>query len=147
MKRIFKFFLFIVLINSLTVAGLFVWIGTSSIAPSFKESGITFSDLFKKELDPVKKAKLEKAVYESSSKLGRNAAKGFIDAFKVILPSSNIDFSKMPAEPYPYPSIDEVMEANNKAVEKGIAEGLEILKEAEKQNHATKQKALEEANK
>jgi hypothetical protein len=147
MKKVFKVLLFIVIANFVLTTALITWLSLSSIAPSLKESGVSFSDLFKKDLSPEKKAKLEKAVNENSSELGNVAAKKFIGIIKAFVPNVKIDFSKMPEQPYPYPSADKVLEQSNKAVNEGVAAGMKNLEDAEKSNQAIKEKALADMNK
>lgn len=147
MRKLLKFILFIVIANFLVFAGLLLWFGFTSIVPSLKASGITFKELLSKDIDPSKKTTFEMSVAEKSSVLGKKAAVKLINGLKVIMPSPRANLSKMPEEPYPYPSIDEVIRKNNKAAEKGISDGMKYLKDSENYYENIKKKALEDENK
>ena len=142
MKKIFKFYLFTVIVNFVLILVLAAWLCIYSIVPSIKNSGISFLDIIKKDLDPDVKAKIENDIIDRSSYLGEKAAKKVMDILLVFVPKADIDFSNMPDIPYPYPSLGEVIEMNNEAASKGAAEGLKLLQDSEEYYRAIKDKAL-----
>lgn len=120
----------------------FTWVVFSTLGSSLEDSGMNVTDLFKKDLDPELEVKFDQSIKKISSEKGKSATDSFINLLKVILPTKEFDISDMPAIPYPYPNLGEVLDNVNRAGEHGFAEGMRLFKEAENKNQDTKSEAM-----
>ena len=129
MKKLTKIFLSIFILNLIMGASFFGWMAQSMVMPVLKESDISIGDLFKKKLEPEKYKILEANINKSSSELGKKSARKVQKILDILLPIKEVDYSNMPDVPYPYPSINEVMEMNNQKAQEGFKQGLEALEQ------------------
>lgn len=112
---------------SLICFGIFWGWLAISLAPAFEGTGITFSDLFKKNLDPEKYKKLEDNLTAHSETLGKESAQKLIGFLEKLFPNPEFDYSKVPAVEYPYGSVDDVMDIIDDASQEGFDKGLDEL--------------------
>ena len=146
MKKLFKVFSFVIIMNLILSFGFLGWFGYSLIFPSFEGTGITLTDLFKKNLTPEKYEKLNNNVASRSKELSEKSSQILIKGLEKLFPSRDFDYSKVPAAEYPYPSIDEVLKMNEENAQKGIEQGLKYLEESEKKNQVIKNNTLSDNN-
>ncbi len=92
-------------------------------------------------MEPEKKEKLEKALNDRSYEMGNNTAKLITDGLRKLLPAE-VDYTKMPEIEYPYPSIDEVLENNNKIAQDAANKGMDMAKKADEENQKIRDKSL-----
>ena len=59
MKKLLKGFIIMLIFNIVIGISFFTWMFSTVLVPAFKESSVTFTDLFKDELDPKKQVILE----------------------------------------------------------------------------------------
>lgn len=142
MKKILRVFLFFIIFNLAATIGIKTYITFSIVKPSLQQTGLTFSDLFKGHLDPVKAQKLKENIGTNSAALGKNTGMGIVDNLKKILPSNGFDYSNVPAAPYPYPEPSTIVDMNNKKAQEGFSQGMEILKESDKEYDTVRKNAL-----
>jgi len=141
MKKFLKVFLVIIVINFAVVGIFSAWVIFNILGPSLKSSGLSYSDILKTEMEPEKKEKLEKALNDRSYEMGNNTAKLITDELRKLLPAE-VDYTKMPEIEYPYPSIDEVLENNNKIAQDAANKGMDMAKKADEENQKIRDKSL-----
>lgn len=142
MKKIVKVLAFIFIANFLMGSSLYGWVAYSVIVPSLAGTGITITDLvFKKNLDPEMAMKLQQNVNERSVKLGNDAASKVLKGFTILFVPSNLSKSTN----VKYPALDEkaINDIQAKAVQKGLEEGLQNLKDADKSYDVIKKQTLQ----
>lgn len=139
MKRItnrlsFKILSRMIMINLIIYIVIFGWLASSLIIPSLKNTGITFTDLFKSELELEKYNKFEDNIMVQADTLSNLTANKIKNGLRLLFPAPNFNYSNMPDIDYPYPSIDEVLKINEQKASEGIKQGLRHLEESEKNN-------------
>lgn len=124
MKKLFKIVIFIMLLNSAIGLGIIGYAFFSVIDASVKDTGISVVDLI--NLSSDNKNKLEENMLENSSKEGKE----FAEKFENILSNftvKKVDYSKVPATPYPYDDPSDKIKA---ASDEGTKDGMKILEES-----------------
>ena len=125
MKKIFKIGIFAVLINFVISMGIVGYVAISIVGTSFQGTDIGITDLLKPHLSPDKASKLEKNMTNNSSKMGTDFAKKFEGVLSMFV-VNKVDYSKIPATPYPYEDPSDKIKA---ASDEGVKEGLKILEQ------------------
>lgn len=145
MKKILKFFF----MSGLTVLVLmflsFTVIAISALAPTLKKADVSFVDIVTENLDPEEYTEIKSMVKESSSELGKDAAISIINILKALFPST----ASIEIETTPVPSLspEEVLKQIDDSAAKSAKEGLEILKDIDKQNLEILKDSIENNNK
>lgn len=132
MKRILmslvKVLVFLMLFNTILAFGFFTWFSSTVLAPSFKDTGITFSDIFK-GIDPAKYQKLSDMINSRASQLGNVAGEKFgQELLSMFKPSVNINQPTSPTTKIdPYKSqVDQLLKSKSK---EGYKQGMQNLQD------------------
>lgn len=131
MKKLFKGLVIIILSQFIIGFGFLGWMYSSLIVPSFKDTGIIFTDIFKKDLEPEKYEKFEENIMLQADILSNKSVDKIKKGINKLFPAPNFDYSNIPGVEYPYPSLDEVVKSNEDKSLKGLQDGLSILQTLE----------------
>ncbi len=123
MKKLYKVGILAILINSVIGIGIVVYIATSIVSTSFKETDIGIIDVVNLSTD--KANKLEKNMIDNSSKMGINCAKKVEGVLSMFVMNKNNPSEKLDI-PYPYGDPSDKIKA---ASDEGIKEGLKLLEQ------------------
>lgn len=95
MKTLLKVFLFLTFLNFALWITFLSWVFFYVIPPSLKDSGITFIDLLKNDLDAAEYEKLEQNVVINSKKLGKQSAEKFSKMIESFFYVSDSNYNEM----------------------------------------------------
>ncbi|MGE4282311.1 MAG: hypothetical protein AB7G87_01180 [Clostridia bacterium] len=129
LKIIFRVWAILTLISFFLGIAFFANLTYSLLVPSLEGTGITFTDFFKKDLDPEKAKKLEGNLSIQSENLAHETSESFRQLLRGLFQYT--DYSSMPEIEYPYPETDEVFKMIEETSQQGLQQGLKEAKDAE----------------
>lgn len=165
MKLIIKIIATFFIVNTLLFVGSIGSLGFNLIQPTLKGTGVSFFDLVHGDLSQDEYTLISERLSDNASSLGDRTGAKVVSVLKQLFPDPNFSYSDLPPMEYPYPSVDEVVDANNAIAEDGAKqaielmkqneddiqkakeEGLKILQDSENENQAIKNKTLGDDNK
>ena len=123
------------------LSSLFGWVAYSVIVPSLAGTGVTVTDLIlNKTIDPAKAKILQHNIDLRSAKMGNDATDIVTEALtKLFVPSNVAKISVVKNPPLNEKTINEIQA---EAVQKGTEEGLQTMKDAEKQYEVIRKQSL-----
>lgn len=149
MKKLLRIFIIVIIggfvANVALSVAIFSFFSVSVLPDSMGDADISILDLIKPQLDPAKKEVLEKAINEKSTQLGKETAKKIMNSISVGFTGKTVDTSNI-ENPKKLPSLEAVLQTNEENAQKGIEQGLNLLKNAEKDYQEIKNKSLSTNN-
>jgi hypothetical protein len=141
-KKLAKGLIIIFILNVISGIGFLGYLTFTVFGPSLKSADVSVLDFIKSDLTPEQKSKLDNTLKEKGTSFGVKQAEKLHSFLVQLFPPTNFNYSQVKSVSYPYPSPSQVVDMNNQKSQAALKQGLDMLKQMDKNNSAARQEGL-----